>query len=157
MRKVALFAALAAVLVAALVPGGGAATSAAPRSVSVGVPLNAIGGSGARGLAYFQLRGQTLRYTVVVFGLEPDSRHAAHIHGPKGACTPASKNRGVVVPFPDLRADENGVAYASGSVSLRQAKEKQVLRPGFYYNVHEYSTAELASQGLAAVTCGNIR
>ena len=92
----------------------------------------------------------------MVFNLPPNSQHAAHIHGPSGACTPAARNRGVVVPFPDLRADARGVAYAQGVINLRQAKTKNVLRRGFYFNVHEYSTAQLQSKGLEAVTCGNI-
>jgi CHRD domain len=142
---------------AAFASVGGASSTATPRSISVGVPLTSISASGARGLAYFQQRGLTLRYWVVVFGLEPDSSHAAHIHGPSGACTPASANKGVAVPFPDLKADENGVAYRAGSINLRQAPNKQVLRKGFYFNVHAFPTAQLQSKGLAAITCGNIR
>src|SRR5919202_1070106 len=140
-----------AAVVAALAAVG--TTGATP----TGVPLTPIGGSGVRGLAYFQQNRLTLRYHVVVFGLPPSTTHAAHIHGPRGACAPPSANKGVVVPFPDLRADANGVAYVSGRISLRQAPIKQVLRKGFYFNVHRYSTAELESKGLAAITCGNIR
>jgi hypothetical protein len=154
-RRVTLCAVIA--VSAAAVATAGATSTAVPRTVTAGVPLTSIGGSGARGLAYFQQNRLTLRYYVVVFGLPPSTAHAAHIHGPAGACTPASANKGVVVPFPDLRADENGVAYAAGTISLRQAPIKQVLRKGFYFNVHRYATSELSSKGLAAVTCGNIR
>ena len=154
-RHVSLSAVLA--VFAAIVATAGATPTAVPRTVTAGVPLTPIGGSGVRGLAYFQQNRLTLRYHVVVFGLPPSTAHAVHIHGPGGACTPASANKGVAVPFPDLHANANGVAYISGTISLRQAPVKQVLRKGFYFNVHRYSTAELASKGLAAVTCGNIR
>jgi len=153
-RSLVLAGVLAAVLAAAMATAAG---GAAPSPARVGVPLSPLGGSQARGLAYFELKGQTLRYWVVVFGLEPGSEHAAHIHGPAGACTPAAKNKGVAVGVPDLKADANGVAYLAGSVSLKAAKIKNVLRPGFYFNVHAYPTADLQSKGLQAVTCGNIR
>ncbi len=156
MRRSLVVLGLLVAVLAVLLPAtaGGAGT---PRAARVGVPLSPLAGSQARGLAYFELKGQTLRYWVVVFGLEPGSKHAAHIHGPGGACTPASKNKGVAVGVPDLEADANGVAYLTGSVSLRAATIKNVLRPGFYFNVHAYPTAELQSKGLQAVVCGNIR
>ena len=158
MKHRAILAAVTAIVFAAAVAGSGGATSTAvPRTVTAGVALKAIGDSGVRGLAYFEQRRLTLKYQIVVFGLPPSTAHAAHIHGPQGACTPTSANRGVAVPFPDLKADANGVAYMSGTISLRQAPNKQVLRKGFYFNVHRYSTPELASKGLAAITCGNIR
>jgi hypothetical protein len=152
-RSLILPVALAAVLAVAT----GAAGGGAPSPARVGVPLSPLAGSQARGLAYFELKGQTLRYWVVVFGLEPGSEHAAHIHGPRGACAPAARNVGVAVGVPDLKADANGVAYLAGSVSLRTAAIKNVLRRGFYFNVHAYPTAELQSKGLAALACGNIR
>ncbi|MDQ3875939.1 MAG: CHRD domain-containing protein [Actinomycetota bacterium] len=156
MKRIVIVIVLAAAAVAAVGAVGGSAAAKAPRSRSVGVPLRSVGDGNARGLALFQLRGQLLRYTVVLANLPPNSRHAAHIHGPRGACTPASRNRGVVVPFPDLRADARGVAFAQGTINLRQAKIKNVLRTGFYFNVHEYSTPELQSKGLEAISCGNI-
>jgi hypothetical protein len=156
MKKLVVLVVLAAAALAATSASGGPVATTKSRSLSIGVPLRSIGDSRARGLAWFQLRGQSIRYVVVVFNLPPNSQHAAHIHGPNGACTPAAKNRGVVVPFPDLRADARGVAYAQGVISLRQAKIKNVLRRGFYFNVHEYPTAQLQSKGLEAVTCGNI-
>ena len=70
-----------------------------------------------------------------------------HIHGPAGACTPKAKNKGVAVPFPDLRSDANGVASAQGTINLSQAPIKNVLRKGFYFNVHRYPTAPAAEQG----------
>ena len=146
-----------ALAVAALAAVAGAQSASTPRSISVGVPLTPINGSGVRGLAYFQQRGLKLQYWVVIFGLEPNSTHAAHIHGPKGACTPTSANKGVAVPFPDFTADDNGVAYKAGSISLRSSPIKQVLRKGFYFNVHVYPTAQLQAKGLVAITCGNIR
>ena len=156
MRRSVLVLCAAAAALVALIPAtaGGAG---GPQAVRAGVPLSPLAGSQARGLAYFELKGQTLRYWVVVFGLDPGSEHAAHIHGPRGACTPAAKNTGVAVGVPDLKADANGVAWLTGSVSLKAAKIKNVLRPGFYFNVHAYPTAELQTKGLGAVACGNIR
>jgi hypothetical protein len=156
LKRLTVAAAVAALAVVA-VGTSGAQSTAKPRLITVGVPLTSVNGSGARGLAYFQQRGLTLRYWVVVFGLEPNSTHAAHIHGPKGACTPTSRNKGVAVPFPDLTADAHGVAYKVGSISLRSSPLKQVLRRGFYFNVHQFATAQLQSKGLVAITCGNIR
>jgi hypothetical protein len=156
MKHRAVLAAVVAVTFAAVAAGGGATPTAVPRTATAGVALRPIGGSSVRGLAYFEQRRLTLKYKVVVFGLQPSSVHAAHIHGPRGACAPKSANRGVAVPFPDLRADSRGVAYISGRISLRQ-KPMQVIRRGFYFNVHRYSTPELASKGLAAITCGNIQ
>jgi CHRD domain-containing protein len=155
-KRALLLALTAAVAVAALASIGMTATKSTAGSASAGVPLKVIGGSGAKGLAFFQLRGQTLKYNVVVYNLTPNTRHAVHIHGPAGACTPKARNKGVAVPFPDLRSDVNGVAAAQGSISLSQAPIKDVLRKGFYFNVHRYPTAQLQSKGLGALTCGNI-
>jgi hypothetical protein len=141
--------ALAALVVAAVAAVGGAGTA---RGVSAGAQIRPLAGRDEAGVAYFELKAQRLSYWVVVYNLDPGSTHAAHIHGPRGNCTTRPAN--VVVPFPDLTANANGVAVASGRISLRQADYKQVLRRGFYFNVHVSSTADGVGEG---ITCGNIR
>jgi uncharacterized cupredoxin-like copper-binding protein len=128
---------------------------AAP-TVVAGVPINAVGSSKVAGLAYFAQRGQRLDYHVVVYGLTPGSAHAVHIHGPNLPCAKQAGVASVDVGFPDLKANAHGVAAASGTVDLSTIKFKQPLAHGFYYNIHAYPTAQLASKGLAPIACGNI-
>ena len=84
MERALLLTITAAVAVAALASIGMTATKSTAGSTSAGVPLTVIGGSRAKGLAFFQLRGQSLKYSVVVYNLTPNTRHAVHIHGPAG-------------------------------------------------------------------------
>jgi hypothetical protein len=113
------------------------------------VQLRPDGGSAARGAAYFTQRGARLSGWVVVWGLEPNSRHAVHFHGPNGSC--ASKPaKPAVATHADLAADANGVAF----VRFATTSTVQALRRGFYYNVHAGSTAQASTPSIA---CGAIR
>lgn len=142
----AAIAALAAGLIATVAGGGGRAAGD-----DTGTLLRPAEQGGPRGLAYVSQRGRVVSGWVVVTGLEPGSEHAWHIHGPAGACTPASRNKGVVVPFsPDLRADDNGVAWGD----IKGRATTNVVRRGFYLNVHVVSSADMAG---ASITCGNLR
>jgi hypothetical protein len=123
---------------------GGAAT----RTVAA-VELRPDGGAAARGAAYFTQRGARLSGWVVVWGLEPGSSHAVHFHGPNGTC--ASKPaKPAKAAHEDLVADSRGVGFRRFSV----ASPSQVLRRGFYYNVHQHPSAHGSSPSIA---CGAIR
>lgn len=113
------------------------------------VELRPDRGSAARGAAYFTQRGARLSGWVVVWGLEPGSSHAVHFHGPNGTC--ASKPaKPAMASHADLVADSRGVAFKRFTVT----NPNQVLRRGFYYNVHSHPTAHGSSPSIA---CGAIR
>jgi hypothetical protein len=137
-----------------LVLGGSAiiASSASGGAVTrtvAAVELRPDGGGAARGAAYFTQRGARLSGWVVVWGLEPGSSHAVHFHGPNGTC--ASKPaKPAKAAHEDLAADSRGVAFRRFSV----ASPSQVLRRGFYYNVHQHPSAHGSSPSIA---CGAIR
>jgi hypothetical protein len=85
---------------------------------------------GVRGVAHFEQDGERMTGFVVVWGLEPNSEHAVHFHGPDSSC--GSKADPVAV-HPDLQADGNGVAYTEVDLEA----DRRLLDGGFYYNVHE--------------------
>jgi hypothetical protein len=126
-----------------------AASGGAVARTVAAVELRPDGGSAARGAAYFAQRGARLSGWVVVWGLEPGSTHAVHFHGPNGTC--ASKPaKPAMASHEDLRADSRGVAFRRFAVT----SPNQVLRRGFYYNVHEHPTAHGSSPSIA---CGALR
>jgi hypothetical protein len=113
------------------------------------VELRPDGGSAARGAAYFTQRGARLSGWVVVWGLAPSSNHAVHFHGPAGTC--ASKPaKPPLAAHRDLVTDARGVAFQRFAVS----SSAQVLRRGFYYNVHEHPSSHGTSP---SIVCGEIR
>lgn len=133
----------------ALAAGGSTAASEG-RSVRVGVAeLQPAAPGGPQGVAYARQAGNRVTGWLVVWGLEPGSVHAWHFHGPRGACTPASRNRGVVTGGPDITANENGVAF----LKFRIRSDRRVVARGFYINVHEQSTPDGVGAG---ITCGNV-
>jgi hypothetical protein len=126
----------------------GASGGPVTRTVAA-VELRPDGSGAARGAAYFTQRGARLSGWVVVWGLEPRSAHAVHFHGPNGSC--ASKPaKPAMASHDDLVADSRGVAFTRFSVT----SSIQVLRRGFYYNVHSHPTAHGSSPSIA---CGAIR
>ena len=148
MRFTARFAVLAAVaaLAVALVAGIGGASTV--RGTVAGVKLSPVGGSGAQGVAYLRQVGQKVTGWVVVWGLTPSSAHAMHIHGPNGTCAKQASN--VVVPFADITADANGVAFAT----ISGKSTSQSLKKGYYLNVHEKGSTEGVGPGIA---CADIK
>ena len=136
--------ALGCLAIIASAASGGAVT----RTVAA-VELRPDGGSAARGAAYFTQRGARLSGWVVVWGLEPRSSHAVHFHGPSGTCasTPAKPPQAA---HRDLVADARGVAFQRFAV----ASSMQVLRRGFYYNVHSHPSSHGTSPSIA---CSEIR
>jgi hypothetical protein len=117
--------------------------------VVAAVQLRPDGGSNARGAAYFTQRGARLSGWVVVWGLPPNTTHAVHFHGPAGTCAskPAKPPRAA---HRDLVADSRGVAFQRFAVT----SSSQVLRRGFYYNVHEHPSTHGSSP---SIVCGEIR
>jgi hypothetical protein len=101
---------------------------------------------GPRGVGLLRERNGRLSGSVVVWGLVPGSRHAVHFHGPDSSC--GTKADPVAV-HPDLEADANGVA----SAQLDIAAPNDILRPGFYYNVHAESSAVSDNPEIA---CGDV-
>lgn len=138
--------------VIALVVGAVVASSASGGAVTrtvAAVELRPDGSSAARGAAYFTQRGARLSGWVVVWGLEPGSSHAVHFHGPNGSC--ASKPpKPAVASHTDLVADARGVAFTRFTVT----NPNQVLRQGFYYNVHAGPTSAGSTPSIA---CSGIR
>jgi hypothetical protein len=130
-----------------------AAGFAADREVAAGtgtavgeLQLRPTVGGSPRGAGLFRQRGTRLRGWVVVWGLEPRSRHAVHFHGPNSAC---GRKADPVAAHADLVADARGIAYARVSVRSRL----QVLRKGFYYNVHAKPASAAENPEIA---CANV-
>ena len=111
-----------------------------------GVSLAAAGGSGVRGVAFFEQDGQRMTGFVAVWGLGPNSEHAVHFHGPNSTC--GTKADPVAV-HADLKADGTGVAYTNVELEAKQP----LLRGGFYYNVHEGPSREAENPEIA---CGDL-
>ena len=126
----------------------GASGGAVTRTVAA-VELRSDGGSAARGAAYFTQRGARLSGWVVLWGLEPRSSHAVHFHGPNGTCS-SSPAKPARAAHPDLVADARGVAFQRFAIPTTM----QVLRRGFYYNVHARPAADGTSPSIA---CGELR
>jgi hypothetical protein len=133
--------ALASIAVAALAGDGGDGRTVAELDVE---PSAAGGPRGAALLTYDEGR---LRGRVVVVGLEPGSAHAVHFHGPDSSC--GEKAEPVAI-HPDLEAGPDGVASAHVDVETAM----NVLRPGFYYNVHA-APATVADN--PEIACGDVR
>lgn len=140
---------LGSAAVIALVVGSVAATATLGGDGNVaeaaGVRI-AGAGSTARGVAHFERDGDRFTGFVVVWGLEPNSTHAVHFHGPSGTC--GTKADPVAV-HPDLTADANGVAY----IDIDIAAGPDLLAGGYYYNIHERPSSEAENPEIA---CGDI-
>jgi hypothetical protein len=99
-----------------------------------------------RGVGHFEQDGDRLTGFVVVWGLEPNSTHAVHFHGPDSDC--GTKADPVAI-HPDLESDADGVAYADVDI----ASERELLGGGYYYNVHEGPASQADNPEIA---CGDI-
>jgi hypothetical protein len=83
---------------------------------------------------------------IVVWGLEPGSRHAVHFHGPDSAC---GAKADPIAAHADLEADADGVATAR----LDMAAPASVLERGVYYNVHAGPSTRSDNPEIA---CGDV-
>jgi hypothetical protein len=102
--------------------------------------------SSVRGVGHFEQDGERLTGFVVVWGLKPNAGHAVHFHGPDSRC---GAKADPVAFHPDLRTDEDGVAYAEVDI----ATERKLLGGGYYYNVHEGPSSQAENPEIA---CGDI-
>ena len=139
---------VALVAVAVLALAGTATAKKRPIGHVAAVELSPASSGGPQGVAYLKQVGKKLSGWIVVWGLEPGSGHAWHVHGPNGSCRGTQANP--VASAADLVADANGVAF----VKFSTTSSLQVIRRGFYVNVHELSSEDGAGGG---ITCGDIR
>lgn len=136
---------------AALRPGSDDATDARRATTASRAAANfeivaVDGGDGKlRGVAMLDQDGDRVRGYVAVWGLEPGTTHAAHIHGPDAACAPQRRTRRHAVNLPDLVADEHGVAYRR--IDLPTEPGEVVTRPGYYLMVHRGAEGHSAGHG----------
>lgn len=92
--------------------------------------------SDAHGSATFEQKGDKLTGTITVEGLEPNSRHAEHLHGPDGSCEPKKMVSNMAVVLPDLDANSKGEATAKVDFTVHQ----DVVEKGYFVMVHEEPT-----------------
>jgi hypothetical protein len=123
-------AALVALSVAGAASGSGQVASSTAATAVAELQIAPAAAGGPRGVGLFRQTGASLRGWVVVWGLAPGGKHAVHFHGPRSAC---GRKADPVAAHVDLKADSRGVAY----VKVAVRSPVQVLRKGFYYNVHE--------------------
>jgi hypothetical protein len=125
--------------------------------------------SAASGEGHFEQVGDHLTGWRRITGLLPYSRHANHLHGPDGACSPESKQvSNMAVVLPDLVANSKGEAYGTVNLLVHQ----RVIGPGYFMVVHAKPTpaSQLNQIGSApasmafmqamsndpAILCGNV-
>jgi hypothetical protein len=125
--------------------------------------------STASGEGHFEQVGDHLTGWRRITGLVPYSRHANHLHGPDGACSPESKQvSNMAVVLPDLVANGKGEAYGTVDLVVHQ----RVIGPGYFMIVHAKPTpaSQLNQIGSApasmafmqamshdpAILCGNV-
>jgi hypothetical protein len=137
---------VAVAVAASIATAGGAPT---PPTRIAAVELKPASTGGPEGVAYLKQKGNKITGWFVVWGLPPNTTHAWHIHGPNGACTPASRAKPPIASGPDAVANADGVAYRKFSIT----EPTQIVKRGFYLNVHELSSPEGAGPG---ITCANI-
>ena len=99
-----------------------------------------------RGVGFFEQEDDRMTGFVAVWGLEPNTEHAVHFHGPGSECGATADP---VAAHPDLRADPNGVAYTDVELTA----EQPLLTGGFYYNVHEGPSSRAENPEIA---CGDL-
>jgi hypothetical protein len=93
--------------------------------------------STASGEGHFEQVGDHLTGWRRITGLVPYSRHANHLHGPDGACSPESKQvSNMAVVLPDLVANGKGEAYGTVNLIVHQ----RVVGPGYFMVVHAKPT-----------------
>ena len=95
---------------------------------------------------------KTLRVEVTMFGLPPNSSHAAHVH--EGFCQVQGP---VIYMLPDLVSDANGTAKVSATFTGVTAAPPTA---GWYVNVHLGNMSQILSMGsptifFQPVACGN--
>jgi hypothetical protein len=102
--------------------------------------------AGVAGVGFFEQDGERLTGFVAVWGLEPNSEHAVHFHGPESSC---GTKADPVAAHPDLRSDRDGIAFMDIDLTAKQ----RLLRGGFYYNVHQGPSSVADNP---EIVCGDI-
>jgi Cu/Zn superoxide dismutase len=153
MRNGRLVVALAAVACAAALPAVAAAHKGPPFHGHPGkgkhgnatvVRLAPTAGQKAQGKVELKQREGALSIEVRVSGLTPGAFYPTHLHA--GTCGAAQPTSAVAVPFPDLYADERGVATLVTTVPTPAGAN--FVAPGYYVDVHGAASAVIA--------CGDI-
>lgn len=144
--RILLFAGVLVAAVAAAVAITAWVDDAGGQPQTVQIAIGGNGESSTQGVAYLQQQSKRLTGSIVVWGLEPGSEHAVHFHGPDSRC---GTKADPVAAHDDLKADGNGVAYATVEVDT----DVDLLSGGFYYNVHEGPTHLSDNPEIA---CGDI-
>ena len=148
MKAARLLATTTVIVAIVAVAAGSATAKKAPVAHVAAIELSPVSSDGPQGVAYLKQVGKRLTGWIVVWGLEPGSGHAWHVHGPKGSCT--GTQAAPVASDDDLQADADGVAF----LRVSTVSDVKVIRKGFYVNVHELSSAAGVGPG---ITCGDIR
>jgi hypothetical protein len=92
--------------------------------------------SNAHGTAELVQKGDKLTGTITVSGLEPNSSHAEHLHGPDGSCEPKKMVTNMAVVLPDLKANSKGEATVHFDFTVHQ----DVVEKGYFIMVHKEPT-----------------
>lgn len=137
-RRPPMLSLFAAVATCTLVAAAGCGGDGTADTSAAGFRLAPLAAQGATsGAAFLSQDGDRLRGHVVVWGLEPGSRHASHLHASPEGETPAScpdaQTDRHVVDFEPLVADEAGVATREVDVVVAE----RIVRPGVYWMIHE--------------------
>ena len=107
------------------------------------VRLAPAAGQTAKGKAVLKQRTGALSVELRVSGLTPGSWHAVHLH--TGSC---GAQGAVVLPFPDIYADERGVAKLVTTLPTDAAAN--FVAAGYYINVHA------ATGDTPGIACGDV-
>ena len=139
---------LAVVACAAALPATAAANrghgeSGKHKGDGISVRLAPAAGQTAKGKAELKQRAGALSIELRVSGLAPGSWHAADIHS--GSCLAQG---GVALSFPDIYANERGVAKLVTTVPTAAAAN--YIAAGYYLNVHA------ATGETAVIACGDV-
>jgi len=118
--------------------------------LSVQVPLDAAPGSDASetasGTAQLKVSASTLTVKLTLSGLQPGSRHAAHIHA--GSC---ESEGAVIYPLSNVIADASGKSISTTTIK----NVSSIPGRGWYVNVH-YGTDLATQTGFNPIACGNV-
>ncbi|HET6174451.1 MAG TPA: CHRD domain-containing protein [Gaiellales bacterium] len=155
MRNSRFVVALAAVACAAALPAAAAAHTSHPAhhghpgkgtsGNTTVVRLAPAAGQKAKGFAELTQRTGALSVAVRVSGLTPGAFYATHLHS--GSCLVQGAS---VVTFPDLYADEHGVAKLVTTVPTDAAAN--FVANGFYVDVHAGPSASTTP----VISCGDL-
>lgn len=139
-RRPGVLMALMAIAIATMTAGcGDDDTALQPGAThSSGFTLTSLDPDGPeRGVAYLTQDDERLRGWIVVWGLQPGSAHASHLHanasGRAASCDGRQTSRHAV-DFEELVADSNGVATHEVDILVGE----RVVRSGTYWMVHAH-------------------